>query len=172
MCLAWRSWTIFVEDRRLWYVYYCSPVSMRAVPFCATPLTDECSCTPHLPPSRYPPCSVRKRNVVARILRKQKGRLLTKSMLIWKIVMIAEGLVGQQVAAAAASTSASASIAANRSTIGPGQAELLAAAAQQHNVLRSLAARMSVHVEAAFRLLGAFGFLPKYVAAPRFWLAA
>lgn len=140
------------SHRLLLVLPYHSPDPRRAVP---PPLV----CATH---------SERKRHAVARILRKQQSRLFTKAILIWKLVIIAENLVGQQVQAAAAAVASASNAASVHSRGGAGEAELAAQQQQQHVVLRSLAARMTVHVEAAFRLLGAFGFLPKYVAGA--WL--
>ena len=80
------------------------------------------------------------RKLLARLARKQQKRFQTKALLVWKLVLIARGLFEHQ-----------------QKQI---NARLPDVQAQQH-ILRSLAARMQVHVEATFRLLGAFGFLPR-----------
>merc|ERR1711871_1127311 len=84
------------------------------------------------------------RKMLVRLARKQQMKIQTKALLVWKLVLIARGLFEH-----------------HQKQI---NARLPGARAQQH-LLRSLAARMQVHVEATLRLLGAFGFLPSSVAA-------
>ena len=83
---------------------------------------------------------IMQRKMLVRLARKQQNRIQTKALLVWKLVLIARGLFEHQ-----------------QKQI---NARLPDARAQQH-LLRSLAARMQVHVEATLRLLGAFGFLPR-----------